>query len=110
MVFRGTQEGADWWTNLKFIHREFPSLGKVHEVCLSICGGREARPDARFPFPFFCVITCVLLFFCSRSLLLVSSRRQRAKYWFCGVFFYFFSQSECRSTCVVSPGLALRAL
>lgn len=32
VVFRGTQEGADWWTNLKFLHRHFPSLGKVHEV------------------------------------------------------------------------------
>ncbi|CAM9259371.1 unnamed protein product [Scytosiphon promiscuus] len=31
VVFRGTQEGADWWTNLKFLHREFPELGKVHE-------------------------------------------------------------------------------
>ncbi|CAM9877799.1 unnamed protein product, partial [Hapterophycus canaliculatus] len=31
VVFRGTQEGADWWTNLKFLHRDFPELGKVHE-------------------------------------------------------------------------------
>eukprot|EP00903_Cladosiphon_okamuranus_P006675 g6516.t1 len=31
VVFRGTQEGADWWTNLKFLHRHFPSLGRVHE-------------------------------------------------------------------------------
>lgn len=32
VVFRGTQEGADWWTNLKFLHRHFPRLGRVHEV------------------------------------------------------------------------------
>lgn len=33
-MFRGTQEGADWWTNLKFLHRHFPALGRVHEVRL----------------------------------------------------------------------------
>lgn len=32
IVFRGTQEGADWVTNLKFRQKKFPVLGKVHKV------------------------------------------------------------------------------
>ncbi|CAN0203504.1 unnamed protein product [Ascophyllum nodosum] len=31
IVFRGTQEGADWITNLKFFHKDFPKLGRVHK-------------------------------------------------------------------------------
>ena len=43
IVFRGTQEGADWITNLKFFHKDFPKLGRVHKVepfapsCLFVC-------------------------------------------------------------------------
>lgn len=32
VVFRGTKEGADWITNLKFVQEEFPGLGRVHKV------------------------------------------------------------------------------
>lgn len=55
VLFRGTQEGADWWTNLKFLHRHFPALGRVHEVSTALCspdrspGSVTIRTRSRVP-------------------------------------------------------------